>query len=59
VTTRYERMKMRRRMQRRIQLVVEERRMALGVPPARAAEPFDPEATVELPQRAVGRVPMI
>ena len=31
--TRYERMKMQRRMQRRIRLVVEERRMALALPP--------------------------
>jgi len=53
VTTRYERMKMQRRMQRRIQMVVEERRMA------RAAETAtDPEATMEIPAerlRAIGR----
>ena len=53
MTTRYERMKMQRRMQRRIQMVVEERRMA------RAAETAtDPEATMEIPAerlRAIGR----
>jgi hypothetical protein len=53
VTTRYERMKMQRRMQRRIRLVVEERRMALARPPEPAV---DPDATVELPPRAIGRV---
>ena len=49
--TRYERMKMQRRMQRRIRLVVEERRMALALqpPPADAAES---EATVEIPRPA-------
>ena len=53
MTTRYERLKMQRRMQQRIRLVVEERRMALARPP----EPhFDPEITIEIPQRAVGRV---
>jgi hypothetical protein len=46
-------MKMQRRMQRRIRLVVEERRMALALPPDPA---IDPDATVELPTRAVGRV---
>lgn len=69
MTNRYERLKMQRRMQRRIRLVVEERRVAFA---ARAAEPtVDPEVTVEIPpmtaleftadpavvpQRAVGRV---
>jgi hypothetical protein len=61
VTNRYERLKMQRRMQRRIRLVVEERRMAFA---ARDPEPaVDPEATMEippellaLPQRAIGRV---
>ena len=53
MTTRYERMKMQRRMQRRIRLVVEERRMALALPPDPG---IDPDATVELPTRAVGRV---
>jgi hypothetical protein len=43
---------MQRRMQRRIRLVVEERRMSLALPTDR----FDPEATIELPTRAVGRV---
>jgi hypothetical protein len=52
VTTRYERLKMQRRMQRRIRLVVEERRMSLGRP----ADRIDPDATIELPTRAVGRV---
>jgi hypothetical protein len=52
VTTRYERLKMQRRMQRRIRQVVEERRMTLSLPPDR-----DPEATIEIPTRAVGRVP--
>jgi hypothetical protein len=57
VTTRYERMKMQRRMQRRIRLVVEERRMSLAV--ARSEPAVDPEATIEIPTlvalRAVGR----
>ena len=52
MTTRYERLKMQRRMQRRIRLVVEERRMSLAYPSDRS----DPDATVELPTRAVGRV---
>jgi hypothetical protein len=60
VTNRYERLKMQRRMQRRIQLVVEERRMALGGQPRHAAEPvIDAETTIEIPPqalRAVGRV---
>jgi len=43
---------MQRRMQRRIQLVVEERRMTAGL----SADRGDPEATIELPARAVGRV---
>jgi hypothetical protein len=46
-------MKMQRRMQRRIRLVVEERRMALAQPPVPAT---DPDETVELPTRAIGRV---
>ena len=54
MTTRYERMKMHRRMQQRIRLVVEERRMTLAQRP----DPFDPETTVEIPQRAIGRVVM-
>jgi hypothetical protein len=59
VTTRYERMKMQRQMQRRIRLVVEERRMALGraasgrTEPTPHAEPG--EATVEIPLGALLR----
>jgi hypothetical protein len=61
VTNRYERLKAQRRMQRRIMLVVEERRMALAARPEPHAEPKpDPEATVEIPmqaaERAIGRV---
>jgi hypothetical protein len=49
VMTRFERMKLRRRMQRRIRMVVEERRMALNLPPLVPVEPdFDPDATVEM-----------
>jgi hypothetical protein len=55
VSTRYERMKMQRRMQQRIRLVVEERRIALAPPPDKAAEA---EITIELPGRAIGRVPV-
>ncbi|WP_236718618.1 hypothetical protein [Actinoplanes sp. TFC3] len=46
--TRYERMKAHRRLQRRIRMVVEERRMALAQPPAPADPAFDPETTVEI-----------
>ena len=53
MTTRYERIKMQRRMQRRIRLVVEERRMALALPPRER----DPDTTIEIAPRAVGRVP--
>jgi hypothetical protein len=50
-------MKMQRRMQRRIRLVVEERRMALALPRRWPAEqPFDPDATIEITPRAIGRV---
>lgn len=57
MTNRYERIRMQRRMQRRIRLVVEERRMARALPPRWAAEPpFDPEETVEITPPAVGRV---
>ena len=72
MTTRYERMKMQRRMQRRIRLVVEERRMSLAHKPADQPavadeEPTEAETTVEipplatllpapLPARAIGRV---
>jgi hypothetical protein len=48
VSTRYERMKMQRRLQRRIRLVVEERRLALALRPDPGA---DAETTVELPPR--------
>ncbi|GAB1642968.1 hypothetical protein [Krasilnikovia sp. MM14-A1259] len=48
---RYAHAKMQRRMQRRIRLVVEERRMAFATRP-----PDDPDATLEIPQRAIGRV---
>jgi hypothetical protein len=61
VTNRYERLKMQRRMQRRIRLVVEERRMAFGIrPPADHEVTTDPEATMEIrpaaAARAIGRV---
>ena len=56
MTTRYERLKMQRRMQRRIRLVVEERRMALAL---QRRGPWDgsvdPDATIEITPRAVGR----
>ena len=55
MTTRYERIKMQRRMQRRIRQVVEERRMSRALPPHAAETPFDPEATVEISPRAIGR----
>ena len=59
MTTRYEHIKMQRAMQRRIRLVVEERRMALALPPRQHSEPvFDPETTVEIPRKAIGRVVM-
>ncbi|MEU8814461.1 hypothetical protein [Actinoplanes sp. NPDC048796] len=48
MTTRYERLKMQRRMQRRIRLVVEERRMAFG-----AGAATDPEETMEIPPMAL------
>jgi hypothetical protein len=61
VTNKYERMKAQRRMQRRIRMVVEERRLAFADRHPAPAEPaVDPEATIELsrvaPARAVGRV---
>ena len=56
MTSRYEKLKMQRRMQRRIRMVVEERRMAR----ARSQDVAEAgEATVEIPmatQRAIGRV---
>ena len=55
MTTRYERIKMQRRMQRRIRLVVEERRMALALPRHGPQDgTADPDATVEITPRAVG-----
>ena len=54
MTTRYERIKMQRRMQRRIRLVVEERRMALAAP----AVEEDTDQTIEIRPRAIGRVPL-
>ncbi|HEX5204034.1 hypothetical protein ACFQS1_16500 [Paractinoplanes rhizophilus] len=57
MTNRYERMKAQRRMQRRIRMVVEERRMARAETPP----PSDPEKTVEIPPqalRAIGRFPV-
>jgi hypothetical protein len=45
---------MQRRMQRRIRLVVEERRMALGL----STGEKDPEATIEITPRAIGRFPV-
>jgi hypothetical protein len=60
VTTRYERMKMQRRMQRRIRLVVEERRMALADPPPTSTDqplpPADPDTTVEIPPATDDRI---
>ena len=55
MSTRYERIRMQRRLQRRIRLVVEERRIALAQPTDVAGEV---ERTVELPGRAIGRVPV-
>ena len=46
MSTRYERIKMQRRLQRRIRLVVEERRIALALAPDPGT---DAEITVELP----------
>jgi hypothetical protein len=57
VTTRYERIKMQRRMQRRIRMVVEERRMALALAPRTQRDnSLDPDETIEIIPRAVGRV---
>ena len=50
--TRYDRMKMQRRMQRRIRLVVEARRMALALPPPAAEPAFDADTTLEIPRAA-------
>ena len=47
--TRVERLKLKRRMQRRIRMVVEERRMALGLLPLTPLDTDpDPEATIEI-----------
>jgi hypothetical protein len=52
--TRIERMKIKRRMQRRIRMVVEERRMALNLPPLVPPDPdLDPDPTVEIKPGAV------
>lgn len=62
MSNKYERMKAQRRMQRRIRMVVEERRLAFADRHPAPAEPaVDPEATIEIsravvPARAVGRV---
>ena len=66
MTNRYERLKMQRRMQRRIRLVVEERRIAFADAATAAGETaIDAESTIEIsppaglrpvPVRAVGRV---
>ncbi len=55
MSTRYERIKMQRRMRWRIRLAVEERRMAAALAPNFGA---DAEITVELPPRAIGRIPV-
>jgi hypothetical protein len=46
---------MQRRMQQRIRQVVEERRMDRALIPHAAEAPFDPEATIEIAPRAIGR----
>ena len=46
--TRFERLQVRRRMQRRIRLVVEERRIALARPPLDPLDPLDPDTTGEI-----------
>jgi hypothetical protein len=53
VTTRYERIKEQRRMQRRIRLVVEERRMAKAAPTRDRL--LEAEKTIEIRPRAIGR----
>ena len=58
MTNRYERMKMQRRMQRRIRLVVEERRMAFGARPRPDEIAVDPEATMEIPPAALLPAPV-
>lgn len=56
VMTRSQRMKMQRRMQRRIRLVVEERRMARSQPSGHLDGGIDADATIEIPRTAIGRV---
>jgi hypothetical protein len=52
--TRIERMKLKRRMQQRIRMAVEERRMALNLPPLKPLDAdLDPEATGEIKPGAV------
>ena len=53
VTSRNERMKAQRRMQQRIRMVVEERRMSRP-----GDDLTDPDTTVELPARVIGRARM-
>ena len=58
MTNRHERLKAQRRMQRRIRMVVEERRIARTETPK---PPSDPEKTIEIPPqalRAIGRFPV-
>ena len=52
MTNRHERLKAQRRMQRRIRMVVEERRMTLAHRPPvdQGFEGIDPDATVEIPR---------
>jgi hypothetical protein len=59
VTNHYERLKMQRRMQRRIRLVVEERRIAFADPATGSREPLiDAESTIEIPPSALRPVPV-
>lgn len=52
--TRLERMKLKRRMQRRIRMVVEERRMASSTaPPLPDDRGTDPDATMEIPRSVI------
>jgi hypothetical protein len=54
--TRYERIRMQRRMQRRIRQAVEERRLALALGASAAEAALDPDATVEIPRAAADPV---
>ena len=56
MTTRHERIKMQRRMQRRIRMVVEERRMAMARPLMPRDQAMDDDVTIEIRPRAIGRV---